>query len=79
MKDKFIRFMKDNHALKEYEEIIGEEINSPVSLDDLMEDTSIEVLLENGWVFHHANHNKGIDWSDLHDKWIAILKEEELS
>jgi len=75
MKQKFIRFLKTNHALKEFlMEIV------PDSLDDLNTqfiDGGAEFVLCDGAIFFHKNAKTDINWAELNEKWIDAMKEEE--
>ncbi len=77
MKSKFIRFMREHHALKEYlMEIV------PYSLDDLnvqFNDGGAEFVLCDGAIFFWKDAKTDIDWSELNEKWVTLLKEEEMS
>lgn len=77
MKQKFIRFLKDNHALKEFlMEIV------PDSLDDLNEqfiDGGAEFVLCDGAIFFYKDAKTNTEWEDLNKKWIEMMKEEEVS
>ncbi len=84
MKDKFIAFLKENHALQEYnrEVIADSSFNQNIQsvLDDIdngKED--IEGLLEDGYSFFYATAVTDVDWRFLHSKWIELLKEGGLS
>ena len=73
MKEMFIRFLKDHHAMDEYEtEIL------PYSLNDLkaqLLDGGAEFLLNDGAIFFWNQATTGVDWEVLNTKWTEQLKE----
>ncbi len=75
MKQKFIKFLKDKHALKEFLiEIV------PISLDDLNEqfsDGGAEFVLCDGAIFFYKNTRTKINWMQLNKEWLEVMKEEE--
>lgn len=77
MEDKFTKFLKENDAFHEYEHIITNEINHPTTLRELLKRTPADVLLEDGWIFHHLEHDENIDWQELHEKWLEVIDVNE--
>ncbi|MDM5264774.1 hypothetical protein PF327_11265 [Sulfurovum sp. XTW-4] len=76
MKDKFIRFLKDNHAFDEYKEEI-----LPYSLDDLnpqFKDGGAEFLLNDGCIFYWSLATTGVNWKELSEKWKELLEKDEV-
>ena len=78
MKEDFIKFLKENHAFKEYDmEVVADSTfnhNIQTVLDDIdngKEDA--EGLLEDGYAFFYDTAVTDIDWQALHDKWIMFL------
>ena len=74
IKDKFIRFLKDNHAFDEYKEEI-----LPYTLDDLKAqflDGGAEFLLNDGCIFHWRLASTSVNWEVLAKKWIELLEKE---
>ncbi len=75
MKHKFIKFLKTNHALKEFlMEIV------PNSLDDLNEqfiDGGAEFVLCDGAIFFHEDAKTDINWAELNEKWVEVMRVEE--
>ena len=70
MRDKFIRFLKDNHAFDEYKKEI-----LPYKLDDLgaqLEDGGQCFLLQDGCIFFYKDAVTGINWKDLSRKWEEV-------
>ena len=67
--------MKDHHALQEFlMEII------PHSLDDLnvqFSDGGAEFVLCDGAIFFYKNAKTDIDWKQLNEEWLEVMKEEE--
>ena len=71
MKNKFIRFLKDNHAFDEYKQEI-----LPYTLEDLnaqLLDGGAEFLLNDGCIFFWGQACTGIDWKELSEKWTLSL------
>ncbi len=76
MKHKFISFMRKEHALKEFLiEIV------PLSLDDLniqFIDGGAEFVLCDGCIFSHKDARTDINWADLNERWLKVMKVEEV-
>ena len=74
MKDKFIRFLKDNHAFNEFKtEIL------PYALKDFnsqFEDGGAEFLLGDGCIFFWRQATTGVYWEKLNGEWVKLLGEE---
>ena len=73
MKQKFIRFLKDNRAFDEYKKEI-----LPYSMSDLNAQfkDAAEFVLEDGCIFFWKNSVTGIYWEGLNAQWLALIKEE---
>jgi hypothetical protein len=71
MRDKLIRFLKDNHA---YEEFLHE--IAPFTIEDLTQrlNTSPETILEDGYMIHYHIAESAIDWRALNEKWKEKVK-----
>ena len=72
MKNKFIRFLKDNHAFDEYKQEI-----LPYSLEDLnaqLKDGGAEFLLNDGCIFFWRLASTSINWEELSIKWVEMLE-----
>lgn len=68
MKEKFIKFLKDNHAFDEYKKEI-----LPYSLNDLNPqflDGGAEFLLSDGCIFYWSLASTGVNWKELSEKWV---------
>ena len=70
MRDRFIRFMKDNHAYEEFlEEIV------PFKIEDLQlqfRDGGAEFVLQDGSLFWWKDSYTFTDWESLDAKWKSI-------
>jgi len=76
MKDKFIRFLRDNHALNEFDELIQfcrdlEEIKSIDQVWDLVE-LKHEILTD-GHIIFWQNGLSYVDWERLDREWRNYL------
>lgn len=74
MKDKFIRFLKDNHAFDEYKEEI-----LPYSLDDLnaqLLDGGAEFLLNDGAIFFWRLASTSVNWEELSERWVELCSKD---
>jgi hypothetical protein len=74
MKDKFIRFLKENHAFDEYKKEI-----SPLRIGDLdneLSDGGACFLLQDGCIFFYKDAVTGVDWKALSEKWEAVCEGE---
>jgi len=70
MKDKFIRFLKDNHTFDEYKEA------TDFSFDYIWNMVQLRhTLLENGVVIFHRNGMSDVDWKELNRKWTAYVND----
>lgn len=72
MKDRFIRFLKDNHAFDEYKKEI-----LPFKLDDMnaqFEDGGECFLLQDGCIFFHNSAVTGVNWTELSEKWEEMCE-----
>lgn len=77
MKEKFIKFMKKNHAFQEFlEEIRPDTIDN---LNTQFKDGGAEFVLCDGAIFFYKDAKTDIDWDILNRKWVEMMKEEELS
>lgn len=77
MKDKFIKFMKKNHAFQEFlEEIHSDTIDN---LNTQFKDGGAEFVLCDGAIFFYKDAKTDIDWGRLNRKWVEMMKEEEVS
>lgn len=75
IKDKFIRFLKDNHAFDEYKKEI-----LPYRFDDLKEsftDGGHSFLLQDGSIFFYNHAVTGVNWKELGEKWEAFCESED--
>ncbi len=74
MKQKFIKFLKENHAFQEYLEEI-----KPYTIKDLevqLSDGGEQFLLQDGCIFFYHQATTSINWDDLSSKWMAMLEEK---
>jgi len=65
----FTDFLKNHHALKEYEEVVTKEISHCEPLKDIFEHTHTTGLLEDECNFFHEDHDKGVNWPLLDLLW----------
>lgn len=74
MKNKFIRFLKDNRAFDEYKkEII------PFKLENInaeFVDGGACFLLQDGCIFFYKDAVTGVNWKELSQKWEAVCESE---
>lgn len=80
MKDKFIRFLKDHQAFKEYEveieeSLIGELFSSILERID-KEEESISDLFADGYNFYYEDAVTDVDWKNLNYRWVELLNKE---
>ena len=82
MKDKLIRFLKDNHAFNEFK-IEVKKATKGATFDSIMHSLkvskSFDVALVDGVSIDYNSEITDIDWEELNKKWIELLKKEEVS
>ncbi len=71
MKQKFIRFLKENHAFKEFNAA------TDFTFNEVWNTHRKHSLLLNGVVILYKNGLSDIDWEDLNYKWVEVIKTEE--
>ncbi len=74
MKEKFIRFLKDNHAFDEFKREIRPYIFEDFNAQLL--DGGAEFMLHDGCIFYHRVASTGVDWQALDVKWKALCDEK---
>ena len=82
MKDKLIRFLKDNHAFDEFKIEVKKAIRGS-TLDSVMHNLKasklFDIALVDGVSLDYNSEITDIDWKELNKKWIELLKKEEIS
>ena len=73
MVDKFIRFLKDNHAFDEYKREIA-----PHQFEGLWKDIREmpEGVLADGYVFFYKDAKTLVDWEMIEQRWLEKLEED---
>ena len=81
MKEKLIRFLKDNHAFAEFKEEVTakgySDLDHALKVIDMHK--AWNIVLSHDKAFALGNLITDIDWKELNVKWVEMLKAEELS
>ena len=79
LREKFIKFLKQNHAFKEYNIEVVASANYHQSIKEIlssMNGSNVSAIFEDGYSFFWKRAVTDVDWKHLHKKWNELLLSE---